>query len=193
MRRRAHFLGRNLYVPLMIIAVGSTAHVRQVIPALTAMPHRPLITTERLRVCKRDGRIVASPPALPLHDDRGRPLWQKLMVHTTEATLHDGVPIHRALVRRLSESGVTTGATVVRGVWGFHGDHEPHGDRLIQFGRQVPVLTIIIDTPERIGRSFGIVDELTGTHGLVTCETVPALLALDDGERHGSIDLADFH
>ena len=193
MRRRAHFFGRNLDVPLMIIAVGSAAHVRQVIPALAAMPHRPLIITEHLRVCKRDGRILAGPPALPLRDDRGRPPWQKLMVHTTEATLHDGVPIHRALLRRLSESGVTTGATVVRGVWGFHGDHEPHGDRLIQFGRQVPVLTIIIGTPERIRRSFGIVDELTGTHGLVTCETVPALLALDDGERHGSIDLADLH
>ena len=193
MRRRAHFFGRNLDVPLIIIAVGSTAHVRQVLPALAAMPHRPLITTERLQVCKRDGRFLAAPPALPAQDGAGRPLWQKLMVHTSETTLHDGVPIHRALVRRLSESGATTGATVLRGVWGFHGDHEPHGDRLIQFGRQVPVLTIIIDTPERIARSFEIVDELTGTHGLVTCETVPALMALDGGERHGSIDVADFH
>jgi len=193
MRRRAQFFSRNLDVPLKIIAVGSTAHVQQVIPALAVMPHRPLIATERLRVCKRDGRLLAGPPALPVHDDRGRPLWQKLMVHTSESTRHDGVPIHRALVRRLSESGATTGATVLRGVWGFHGDHEPHGDKLIQFGRQVPVVTIIIDTPERIGRSFGIVDELTGMHGLVTCETVPALMALDDGVRHGSIDLADFH
>ena len=79
----------------------------------------------------------------------------------------------------------------MRGIWGFHGDHEPHGDKLIQFGRQVPVQTIIIDTPEEITRSFEIVDELTGTHGLVTSETVPALLALDGGERHGSTNLAD--
>jgi len=193
MRRRAHFFGRNLDVPLMIIAVGGAEQVQSVMLALTAMPHRPLITSERIQVCKRDGQVVAPPTMLPAHDSQGRPLWQKLVVHTTEATLHGRVPIHRALVRRLSESGVTTGATVVRGVWGFHGDHEPHGDRLIQFGRQVPVLTIIIDTPERISRSFGIVDELTGTHGLVTCETVPALMALDDGERHGSIDVADFH
>ena len=190
MRRRAHFFGRNLDVPLMIIGVGSAAHVRQVMPALAAMPHRPLITTERLQLCKRDGRLVAGPPVLPAHDNRGRPLWQKLVVHTSEATRHDGVPIHRALVRQLQESGATSGATVLRGVWGFHGAHEPHGDRLIQFGRQVPVMTILVDTPERIAHSFGIVDAVTGRHGLVTCETVPALLAVDGGASHGSLALA---
>ena len=154
------------------------------------MPHRPLITTERLQLCKRDGRLVAGPPVLPAHDNRGRPLWQKLVVHTSEATRHDGVPIHRALVRQLQESGATSGATVLRGVWGFHGDHEPHGDRLIQFGRQVPVMTILVDTPERIAHSFGIVHAVTGRHGLVTGETVPALLAVDGGASHGSLALA---
>jgi PII-like signaling protein len=39
------------------------------------------------------------------------------------------------------------GATVLRGIWGFHGDHPPHGDKLFQLSRQVPVVTIIIDTP----------------------------------------------
>lgn len=190
-RRRAHFFSRNLDVPLMIIGVGSASDVRQVLPALAAMPHRPLITAERLRVCKRDGRLLTGPPALPAHDNRGRPLWQKLVVHTSEATRHDGVPIHRALVRQLQESGATSGATVVRGVWGFHGEHEPHGDKLIQFGRQVPVMTILVDTPERIARSFGIVDAVTGRHGLVTCETVPALLAVDSGASHGGLDLAE--
>lgn len=190
-RRRAHFFGRNLDVPLMIIAVGSAAHAREVMPALAAMPHRPLIITERLQVCKRDGRLLAGPPALPAHDHQGRPLWQKLVVHTSEATRHDGVPIHRALVRRLQESGATSGATVLRGVWGFHGAHEPHGDRLIQFGRQVPVMTILVDTPERIAHSFGIVDAVTGRHGLVTCETVPALLAVHSGASHGGLDLAE--
>ena len=122
-RRRAHFFGRNIDVPLMIIAVGTASRVKQVMPTLAAMPHRPLITVERVQVCKRDGRMLAVPPALAAHDDHGRPLWQKLMVHTSESTRHDGVPIHRALVRRLSESGATSGATVLRGIWGFHGDH----------------------------------------------------------------------
>ena len=30
------------------------------------------------------------------------------------------------------------GATCLRGVWGFHGDHAPHGDRLLQVRRHVP-------------------------------------------------------
>jgi len=191
MRRRAHFFGRNLDVPLAIIAVGSVADVREVMSALAALPHRPLITFERIQVCKHDGQVLARPATLPAHDAQGRPLWQKLTVHTSESTRHDGVPIHRALVRRLWESQATSGATVLRGIWGFHGDHKPHGDKLIQFGRQVPVTTIIVDTPRGIARSFEIVDELTGTHGLVTCETVPALIALSADGRDGRTELAD--
>jgi PII-like signaling protein len=190
-RRRAHFFSRNVDVPLTIVAVGSPDQVRRAIPDLSALPHRPLITTERIQVCKRDGRLLSRPPALPAHDDQGRALWQQLMIHTSESTRHHGVPIHRALIRRLWESGTSGGATVLRGVWGFHGDHEPHGDRLIQFGRQVPVLTIIIDTPQGIARSFELVDELTHTHGLVSCETIPALMALDGGARRDFPDLAD--
>jgi len=191
MRLRARFFSRNLDVPLMIVGVGGASQVQSVMPALAAMPQRPLITAERIQVCKRDGQVVAPPDTLPAHDGQGRPLWQKLTVHTSESARHDGVPIHRALVRRLWESQATSGATVLRGIWGFHGDHKPHGDRLIQFGRQVPVWTIIVDTPHGIARSFEIVDELTGTHGLVTCETVPALIALGADGRHGTTELAD--
>lgn len=191
-RRRAHFFSRNVDVPLMIVAVGTVEQARQVLPQLGSLMDRPLVTIERMQVCKRDGKLIARPPALPAVDDRGREVRQKLMVYTSEATLHDGVPIHRALIRRLWESGTASGATVLRGIWGFHGDHEPHGDRLIQFGRQVPVTTIIVDTPDSIARSFDIVEEVTGTHGLVTCEMVPALLMLDGGRRQGSLDLADY-
>jgi PII-like signaling protein len=79
---------------------------------------------------------------------------------------------------------------VLRGIWGFHGDHKPHGDKLIQLSRQVPVTTIIVDTPESIAHSFDIVDEVTGRHGLVTSEMVPAMLTLDGGERRGGVRLA---
>jgi PII-like signaling protein len=42
----------------------------------------------------------------------------------------------------------------------------------------VPVVTIAIDTPDRIAALFGIVDELTRERGLVTSELVPATWAL---------------
>ncbi|KAA8954318.1 DUF190 domain-containing protein, partial [Mycobacterium sp.] len=82
------------------------------------------------------------------------------------------------------------GATVLRGIWGFHGDHEPHGDKLFQLVRRVPVVTIIIDRPEWIVRSYDIVDELTAGHGAVTSEMVPAAVSLEGPKRHGGARLA---
>jgi PII-like signaling protein len=189
-RRRAHFFGRNLNVPVMIIGIGSTAQVSAAAAELaTAIPD-PLLTVERVRLCKRDGELFARPQQLPTIDDHGRTLWQKLMVYTAEATRHDGLPIHRALVQKLLRSGTARGATVLRGVWGFHGDHKPHGDKIFQLARRVPVTTIIVDTPESISRSFDIVDELTARHGLVTSEMVPAAVSLDETQRLGDITLA---
>ena len=114
------------------------------------------------------------------------------MVYTSEAALHDGVPIHRAIVRRLFDSRSANGATVLRGIWGFHGDHEPHGDKWIQLARRVPVTTIVVDAPDRIAASFEIIDELTSEHGLVTSELVPALVSVDDGKRVGGTGLAQY-
>lgn len=191
-RRRAHFLGRNIDVPLMIIAIGSAERVQRSVADLNSVLDRPLMTVERVRLCKRAGNLMAEPPSLPDADEHGRPLWQKLMVFTSEADRHDGVPIHRALVRKLWESGTASGATVLRGVWGFQGDRKPHGDRLFQYGRQVPVMTVVVDTPRSIAASFRIVDDLTAGRGLVTCEMVPALVATDDGHSHGTTELAEY-
>lgn len=189
-RRRAHFFSRNRDVPLVIIAVGTAEQARAALPDLQAMPIHPLVTAERIVVCKRDGVLLQQPPVLPATDNHGRPLWQKLMIHTSEATRHDGQPIHRAIVRQLRQQRAAMGATVLRGVWGFHGDQAPHGDRFVQWGRQVPVTTTIIDTPENIARSFDLIDELTAEHGLVTCETVPALLTLGGPGPRGGLEPA---
>ena len=161
-RRRARFFSRNMGVPVMIIAVGTGSQVADALPELETLLREPLFTIERAQLCKRDGELLARPAALPATDDHGRALWQKLMVYTSEAALHDGTPIHRAIVQRLLESRAAGGATVLRGIWGFHGDHEPHGDKLIQLARRVPVTTIVVDAPERIAASFDIIDRLTG-------------------------------
>jgi PII-like signaling protein len=191
-RRRARFLSRNGEVPMMIIAVGAGARVAEVIPEIERLVTEPLVTVERVQLCKRDGRLLERPPALPATDADGIPLWQKLMVYTAEDTLHDGEPIHRAIVHRLRATASVRGVTVLRGVWGFQGDQEPHGDRLIQLGRQVPVTTIVIDTPERISASFDVIDELTNHHGVVTSEVVPALVSIDGGDRLGDTTLGRF-
>ena len=108
----------------------------------------------------------------PERDERGLGLWQKLMVYTSQSATHEGRPLNLELIRRLRESDAA-GATTLRGIWGFHGAHAPHGDRFLQLRRHVPVVTIVIDTPERIARSFQIVDALTAEHGLVTSESSP--------------------
>jgi PII-like signaling protein len=188
-RERASFFSRNAGTPMMVIAVGSGKRIAHVLPELGGLLRRPLLTLERVRICKRDGELLCRPPfnseprprADPTHlPPAHMPLAHKLMVYTSEAALHDGQPIHRAIVRRLRAAGIS-GATTQRGMWGFHGDHPPHGDRLLQLGRHVPAVTIVIDTPERIQTAFDLIDDLTADQGLVTCETVPAGRAVGRG------------
>lgn len=191
-RERAAFFSRNAEVPMMVIAVGAGDRIGAALPELGSLLRDPMATLERVRVCKRDGRLLAVPQALPGADEHGMALWHKLMVYTSEATLHRGQPVHRALVRRLRAAGLS-GATTLRGLRGFHGDHAPHGDRLLQLGRHVPAVTIVIDTPERIPEAFGIIDELTAERGLVTSETIPALRAAAPGRQRGGVRLATHH
>ncbi len=189
-RQRARFFGRNVDVPMMIIAVGAGKQISDVLPDLAGMLPRPLLTLERVRVCKRDGQLLSPPPSHPAVDDSGLAVWQKLMIYASEQARHGRTPLHLALVRRLRE-GDASGATCVRGVWGFHGEHPPHGDRFLQLRRHVPMVTILVDTPERIARSFEIVDEMTDEAGLVTSELVPAMAALAEGKAtSGGLRLA---
>ena len=99
-RQRARFFGRNASVPLMIIAVGDSVRIGGLLPELAAMLTRPLITLERVRVCKRDGEKLAEPSHLPQTDPSGLRMWQKLMVYTGEQAHHDGQPLHHKLLRR---------------------------------------------------------------------------------------------
>jgi PII-like signaling protein len=185
-RRRARFFGRNTRVPLMIIAVGAGTAIAGALPELGSLLDRPLLTLERIRVLKRDGRRLAEPERLPDADPGGLGIWQKLMVYAGEEAEHAGHPLYVQLARRLLQAGAA-GATALRGIWGYHGNHPPHGDRLLALRRRVPVLTVVIDTPTRIRRWFEVVDELTDQTGLVTCEAVPAFRA---GDRLGGLRLS---
>lgn len=188
-RQRARFFGRNAAVPLMVIAVGDGSRIQAALPELGAMLARPLITLERVRVCKRDGERLAEAGDLPPRDPSGQRVWQKLMVYAGEQSAHEGQRLHHALIGRLRQAGAA-GATSLRGVWGYHGDHEPHGDTFWQLRRRVPVLTVTVDTPERARQWFAIVDELTKETGLVTSEMVPAFRATGPGVEHGGTNLA---
>ncbi len=188
-RARAKFFARNGEVPIMIVAIGSGEQMAEVLPELGALLREPLITLERVQICKRDGKLFAAPAALPATDEHGLGIWQKLMIYSSQAASYDGHPLNLQIIRRLRASDAA-GATSLRGIWGFHGDHAPHGDRFLQIRRHVPVITVVIDTPERIARSFQIIDELTRQHGLVTSEMVPAMRAMSAAECQGGTRLA---
>ncbi len=181
-RRRARFFSRNAEVPVLVVGVGSAAQAEVAVAELRRRLGDPLFIIERIVVCKDAGVTVASPGDLS-----GR--YLKLTVRTDEDARHEGRPIHRALIARLMESEHSNGATVLRSIWGFHGAGRPHGDRFAQLSRHVPVSTVIVDTAESIAASFEIVDELTAAEGLVTCEIVPGMLAVDKGFGTGDLRL----
>jgi PII-like signaling protein len=179
-RERGRFFGRNARVPLMVVSVGEGAGIARALPELGAMLSRPLLTLERIRVCKRDGVKLAEPLPLPVVDPSGLGVWQKLMVYAGEQSRHEGRPLYGEIVRSLRRAGAA-GATTLRGIWGYHGEHAPHGDSLSQLRRRVPTVTVIVDTPERIREWFAVVDALTDETGLVTSEMVPAIRAARGG------------
>ena len=57
--RPARFLHHDADVPLMVIAVGAGDRMARLLPELGSMFRRPLMTIERVRLCKRTGTSSA--------------------------------------------------------------------------------------------------------------------------------------
>ena len=167
-RARARFFSRNADVPVMIVAVGGRAQVRRSLTSVHRLAGDPIVTMEGIRVCKRDGRLIAPPPTPP----DGGGIARKLMVWAAGDTHAGGEALHYALVDRLRRSGAS-GATSLRGVWGYRGNGPAHGDSARSLRRSSPVVTVAIDRRGGDG-DWRLVDELTATAGLVTSELVPA-------------------
>jgi PII-like signaling protein len=159
--------GRTAPAPMMIVAIGSGARLGLVLPEIGDLLRRPLMTLEQVHLCKRDGQIISLPQPTPQPGAAGRPLWQKLAVYAREPVRPGGRSVHRAIIGRLRAAGI--GATTLHGVWGFRGEHAPHG------GRHVPGITTVVGSAERIQEAFAVINELTGSRGLVTCETVTVI------------------
>ncbi|HUZ01657.1 MAG TPA: DUF190 domain-containing protein [Thermomicrobiaceae bacterium] len=189
-RLRARFFGANVAVPAMTIAVGQREPIAAALEELNECLDRPLATLEAIRVCRRDGQALARPRPLPDREPSGLDLWTKLMLYCSERSEYRGHALHLELVRRLRAEGAA-GATSLRGVWGYHGDHAPHGDRLLALRRRVPIVTVVVDTPARCERWFEIAAELTEETGLLTSEVVPALrISGPGGHLEGGLRLA---
>jgi PII-like signaling protein len=188
-RRRARFFARNAGVPLMLLTIGDRATIGSLLSDLAALVDDPVATVERVQICKTGGRTLSEPHTVPERDDLGLPIWQKLMIHAEEQAKVGAHPLYRELILRLKEAGAA-GATALRGVRGFYGDHEPFADRLLALRRNVPVHVIVVDRPPNVRRWWPIVDEATREAGLVTSELVPASHAFSGVGSDPALELA---
>jgi len=166
-RRRARFFSANSDVPMMVVAVGAAAPIAAAVAELERALEAPLLTTEPVQVLKRDGERSGGLSAG--QGEAGG--WRRLTLYSSESATVGGHAVHHELIRRLRQAGAR-GATAVRGIWGFHGDHEPHGDRLLQLRRRAPIVTTVVDRADRIASWFEIAAELTPEGGLLTSTPV---------------------
>lgn len=180
-RRRARFFSRNGDVPLSIAGIGTRGQVATAIDELQTMLPDALFTIRPVTVCRDNGNALGAPTS-----EHAR--FQKLVVHTSEASGHHGQPIHRALIQRLKVGDHATGATVLRAIWGFRGTERPRGDRSVQLVRHVPVTTVILDTASNIAAAYPVIDELTEHEGLVTVESLQGMLETHAGRSLGTLD-----
>jgi PII-like signaling protein len=188
-RERARFFSRNQNVPLMIISVGQGHQIAQVLPELSAILPRPIMTLERIRLCMVDGTFHAAPEAVPARDEDDREMFQKLMVYSGEQARYEGHALHTQLIRSLRSSRVA-GATALRGIWGYSHDRPPHGDRFWSLRRHVPIVTVTVDRAARTEETFEIVRRITAGSGVVTSELVPAFHVAAPNAGNGGLALA---
>lgn len=180
-RQRARFLARNLDVPAIVVAVGTVDAVARGLGSLRALPGERVATVEETHVCKRAGGPVDA------GFDAGDAELRKLTLYSSEQSHVGGRPVHVEAVRRLRSAGAR-GATAMRGVWGFDGDHPPHGDRLRSLRRRVPTVTVVIDSQSRALRWLAMLDELTPARGLITSERIGVPPRSAVAERPEGID-----
>ena len=180
-RQHPRFLRHDADAPLMVIAVGSGDEIGMILPELGALFRHPVMTVEKVQVCQRGGQLISRPRLLPIDVAGGMGARLTLTVYASEAARHDGQPVHRVIARQLGQAGIEN-VTTVRGTWGFHADHAPHGDHFPRLGRRVPAVTTATGPPEQVSAAFDAVTRVAG-RGLVTAQTVLAMQPAADGTQ----------
>lgn len=98
----------------------------------------------------------------------GDALRLTVLVDDTDTWHHK--PLFTEIVRRAHAAGLA-GASVFRGVEGFGASSLIHTTRLLSMAEDLPIVVIIVDTPERIRAFLPELDELV-IEGLITVEDV---------------------
>lgn len=95
---------------------------------------------------------------------------ERLTILIGEDDQFEHKPLYTEIVHRAQTAGLA-GATVVRGFEGFGASNRIHTSRLLSLSTDLPILVMIVDTPEHIDAFLPQVQELV-TEGLVIRESV---------------------
>jgi PII-like signaling protein len=184
-RRRARFLAGNRGVPAMTVGVGRRAAIEAALAEVDGAAHlvtvEPVVTYRRIATVSHhgdplgDARVVAgwriSPPS-----HHGAAAIRVALV-TSEVASRGSHPAYLEFIHRLRRGGAP-GATAQRGVWGFRGDGEAHGDRVLALRRDVPLVVEVVDAPERAARWLELAREVACEGDVVYVQTAPEAITL---------------
>ncbi|HEV2993817.1 MAG TPA: DUF190 domain-containing protein [Acidimicrobiia bacterium] len=95
---------------------------------------------------------------------------ERLTIFVGESDQHHHKPLYSEIVHRAHAAGLA-GATVLRGIEGYGASDHVHTTRILSLSEDLPVVIVIVDSPEHIDAFLPELDELI-TEGLVVREHV---------------------
>ncbi len=95
---------------------------------------------------------------------------QRLSIFIGETDQFHHRPLYAEIVARAHRLGMA-GATVIRGLEGFGASHHVHTTRILSLSEDLPLVVLIVDTPESIARFLPHLDEMI-SEGLVVIDDV---------------------
>lgn len=98
---------------------------------------------------------------------------ERLRIYTGENDRHNGRPLHELIVEEARKNGFA-GATVLRGITGFGANSRVHTTKILRLSEDLPIVTEIIDSTEKIDAFLPILDEII-KEGLVVREPVQVI------------------
>lgn len=159
-RRRAKFVAANRGVPATTVGVGPRAAIEAAVAEVDGAAH--LVTYEAVETSSRIAGAT-------LHTAEAGAARVTLV--TSEVASRDSHPLYVEYIHRLRREGAA-GATAQRGVWGFRGAGEPHGDRVLALRRDVPIVVEVVDSAERCRRWHEIALALAGEDDVVYAQAI---------------------
>ncbi|MGA1862982.1 DUF190 domain-containing protein [Deferribacter thermophilus] len=94
---------------------------------------------------------------------------QKLMrIFIGEDDKYEGKPLYKEIVGLCREKGIS-GATVIRGIYGYGRSSIIHSSRTLALSNDLPIIVEVVDTPEKIDEILPEIEKMV-SHGLITLE-----------------------